>query len=333
MAPDPARTTRRTRVLRVVKVVVVLGLLVALAFSVRSQWSAVRHDLARLPIADLVAAILLAIAGTGFSLLGWRALLADLGSPLPLGAATRIFSLSQLGKYIPGSIWPVVAQMELGRAFHIPRLRSATAFLLTLLGSLITATAIGGLLAFTSPGWGRALGFLPLVLLLMHPRILVPLTALIGRLLKRPAANEAPTLRGVARAVGWLMMQWVCFGSGTALMAHGLGSDVSLTRCIAATALSWAAGLIVIPLPAGAGVREGVLTFLLASSVGSGRALTLALLGRLTMTLADAVAAGVGSFVGRGAARRMLEEAATDPAAAGDEIAADPLPPATGRNV
>jgi uncharacterized membrane protein YbhN (UPF0104 family) len=144
---------------------------------------------------------------------------------------------------------------------------------------------------------------LPLVLIVMHPRLLVPLTALLGRVLRRPAVTQPPSLAGISRAMGWLVLQWVSIGLGTWLMAQGLGASVSLTRVIAAVALSWAAGLAVVIVPAGAGVREGVFIFLMSSSVGSGRALTLALLGRLALTLADAAGAAVGGLVARRAQR------------------------------
>jgi glycosyltransferase 2 family protein len=307
-APAPPRErSRRRTLIRIGKIVLVVGLLVALAFSVRSQWSAVRHDLSQLPIVYVVVMLLLAVAANAASLLAWRTLLADLGSPLPLSPAVQIYALSQLGKYVPGSVWPVLAQMQLGKAYAVPRLRSATAFLLTLLGSVVSATAVGGLLAITSPSWGRLCALLPLVLVVMHPAVLVPLTKLLGRVLRRPALAEPPTLRGVSGALLWLMLQWVALGVGTALMAGGLGTPVSLTRCIAAVALSWAAGLVVVVVPAGAGVREGVLTFLLASQLGSARALTLALLGRLALTLADALGAGVGALAARYARRHLVE--------------------------
>ncbi len=312
MAADPPRPARR-RIIRVAKVVLVVGILVALVLSVQSQWGAVRHDLAHLPAWAAVSAVVLALAATAAAMLAWRTILGDLGSPLPLFPAVRIYALSQLGKYLPGSVWPVLAQMELGKAYDIPRLRSATAFLLALLSSLMTAIAVGGLLAFTSPGWGRALALLPLSLLALHPRVLVPLTALVGRVLRRPAVSEPPTFRGELRCVGWLMIQWLLLGVGTALMAKGLGAHLPLTRCIAAVALSWAAGLAAIPVPAGAGVREGVLVFLLSPYVGSGTALTLALLGRLALTLADAAAAGLGAFVGRAAHHEVLEGKASLP--------------------
>ena len=290
--------------IRVAKLVVVVGVLAALAWSVQSQWGTVRSDLARLPISDALAAFGLALGATAAALMAWRTMLGNLGSPLPPLLALHIYALSQLGKYVPGSVWPVLAQMELGRQYDVPRLRSATAFLLTLMGSVISATAMGALLAFTSPGWGRACALLPLVLLVMHPRILVPLTRLAGRILRRPELTDSPTLAGVSRCMGWLLTQWLCLGVGTWLMARGLGESITLTRCIAAVALSWAAGLVVVIVPAGAGVREGVLTFLLASSVGSGTALALALLGRLALTFSDAVFALLGAIFARQARRQ-----------------------------
>ena len=51
----------------------------------------------------------------------WQTLLAGLGSPLPVPAAGRILFIGQLGKYIPGSVWPILAQMELGARAKVPR--------------------------------------------------------------------------------------------------------------------------------------------------------------------------------------------------------------------
>ena len=33
----------------------------------------------------------------------------------------RVFFLAQIGKYVPGSVWVFVAQMELGRSLGVPR--------------------------------------------------------------------------------------------------------------------------------------------------------------------------------------------------------------------
>src|SRR4029079_12562578 len=42
--------------------------------------------------------------------------LAGLGIRMPWISGALVFFISQLGKYVPGSIWPVIMQMEAGRA-------------------------------------------------------------------------------------------------------------------------------------------------------------------------------------------------------------------------
>jgi len=277
----------RHRIVAVAKWVLPVLLVGGLAISLRSQYSTVRQDVAELSLWVMGAAVLLSTIGVGASMLLWRALLADLGSPLSLRASARVYSFSQLGKYVPGSIWPVLAQMELGRAYGVPRARAATAFLLSVMVAVTTAVACGGLLALSTPGWGRCAVLLPLVLVVLHPRLLRPMTALVARLMRRAGAVEPPTLRGVLISAGWAAAMWVSFGSASAILAHGLGASVSLPLMIGAVALAWAAGLVIVFVPAGAGVRESVLVILLAGDMGTARAVTLALLSRLAMTGAD----------------------------------------------
>jgi hypothetical protein len=49
-----------------------------------------------------------------------RAALAALGGRPPHAGAMRVFYLGQLGKYLPGTIWPAVTQMRLGRDYRVP---------------------------------------------------------------------------------------------------------------------------------------------------------------------------------------------------------------------
>ena len=62
-------------------------------------------------------------------------------------------------------------------------------------------------------------------------------------------------------------------------------------------ALAWAVGLIVIPAPAGAGVREAVLIATFAPQIGAPAALAVALASRVLLVLADVALAGLGALV------------------------------------
>ena len=94
-------------------------------------------------------------------------LLAGLGHPLEPAAASGIFFVAQLGKYLPGSVWPYVAQARMGRAHDVPASRSAAAGGLFVLlhcatGALVAAIAFRWPVTRRSssgsagcPGWCR----------------------------------------------------------------------------------------------------------------------------------------------------------------------------------
>src|SRR5256885_17020873 len=94
--------------------------------------AAALHHLAWYSVAGAAIAV---IAGLGCMMLAWRALLAGLGSPLPLPAAIRGMSVGQLGKYVPGAVWALAAQVELARDYDVPRRRSTAGSPVALAGT------------------------------------------------------------------------------------------------------------------------------------------------------------------------------------------------------
>jgi uncharacterized membrane protein YbhN (UPF0104 family) len=277
----------------------------ALVYTVVDQWRPLSHEFARLSVASLVLAAASALLSVLGQMLCWRELLADLGNRLPLAQAGRVFFLGQLGKYLPGSVWPVVAQMELARDLRVPRARTATTVLLFMLLNVVSAVAVAGVVLPLSLGpdtidpaeagshwawigrWHWAFVVLLVPLLVLHPAVLNRLTALGLRLTRRAAAETELTGIGVARAVGWTVAEWVAAGVMLAALLSGFGDAVSLPLAIGAFALAWGVGFVVIVVPAGAGVREAVLVVLLSGSVGHSTALAAALATRLLMTIAD----------------------------------------------
>ena len=280
--------------LRVLAALVAVG---ALAGATVAQWSKVADAVAEMSVAALVVGAVATTLATLCSMLAWRAVLADLGSPLPYGAAGGVFFLGQLGKYLPGAVWPVVAQMELGKEHGVPRRRSGVAALLVIVMGL---TAGGVVSAVTLPfvgelgehRWVLALPVLGLALL--HPAV----PRLAARLMRREPPERTLSRRGVAIALGWSVAQWVAYGVGVWAISRNLDGAPGglLALATGAYALAWAAGFVVLVAPAGAGVREGALVLLLAPAFGSGPALGVALLARLLATVGDLVW-GLAAFV------------------------------------
>jgi uncharacterized membrane protein YbhN (UPF0104 family) len=284
------------RALQIARPLIAVLVVVALVWTIVDQWRPLQAEFRRLSVATLVLAGAGALVSVAGQMLCWRALLTDLGSRLSPWPAGRVFFLGQLGKYLPGSVWPVVAQMELARDLRVPRTRTATTVLLFMLTNVVTAAAVAGVaLPFTLDAdtavgrWRWAFLLLVLPLAGLHPAVLNRLTAFGVRLLRRPVPEEQLSLAGVARAAGWTGLEWVAAGIMLAALLRGFSDPVTLPLAIGAFALAWGAGFVVVVVPAGAGVREAVLVVLLSGQVGHSTALAAALGTRLLMTVADAM--------------------------------------------
>jgi hypothetical protein len=303
---DPARVARRPPRWRSA---VRLGVLVAfaggLAWSLAAQWGAVGPLLGQLSIRSLAAALAAVLAGILATFLCWRAVLAGLGGRLPVAAGARVFFLGQLGKYLPGSVWPVMAQMELGRDYHVPQRVSGAAvgvFLLVVVGTgLVVAAAAAPLLGPDAVGaYWWLLAVLPLVLVAVHPPVLNRLLALALRLARRPPLPSPLPGAAVLRAAGWALASWLAYGAHVWVLAGQLTAAglPLLAHATGAFAAAWCAGFLLVVAPAGAGVREAALVLLLGAALSRPQATVVAVLSRLLFVLGD-LGWGVVALAGR----------------------------------
>jgi uncharacterized membrane protein YbhN (UPF0104 family) len=294
---------RRQKVLGGVLIVVAAGCAVAV---LASQWSDVRDGLSSLSVGGVGIAAIASIVSVAASFLAWRATLAGLGSPLPVTPAARIFFVGQLGKYVPGSVWAIVGQMELGRAAGVRRDRMATAGLLVLAISLAVALGLGALAApalVEAGGSGYALLVLLVVPLavVLHPRVLGPLLDRVFRRLRRPPLEHRPDGRTIVEVAALSVISNGLLG----VQVWALATDVGATGwrvlplAVGGYALAAAAGLLAIPVPAGAGVRELVLVLSLSPVLDVGGATLVALLSRVLLTVTDLATATAAGAVGR----------------------------------
>src|SRR6478736_2188476 len=283
---------------------IALVILAAVGWAVARNWTAVSADLGKVSGWALVMALLLAVVGPILTMLGWRVLLADLGSPLHVAPAGGIFFIGQLGKYLPGSEWSVLAQAEMGAKLHIPRRRSAVVGLISiglgvLTGLLVGVAALPLLLRTSGSGHvGWLVLALPLLVVACWPRLLNALVALGLRLLHREPLEHELSGRAILVTVLLFIGSWLAFGLQTWILArsvggpHGAGSLTVAAVC--GYALAATIGQLAVIAPAGVGVRDSLLVFLLGSTMGSSAALAVVLLSRFAITLGDVLLAGGG---------------------------------------
>jgi hypothetical protein len=212
-----------------------------------------------------LASLVITLAALVASMWTWRVLLAGMGSPLPFEVAARVMFVGQLGKYLPGSVWPVLAQMELATGHGVPRSRTASAGLVNMPVSLLSALLAALVTLPFTGGSTKYLWFIaatPLLLACLHPKVLNYLLGLVFKLARRPPLEQPLTGRVIAASVGWSFLSWLLYGAALWLLAIrvGIPAGTGYPLSVGAFALGFALGFVVIPAPAGAGVREVVLT-------------------------------------------------------------------------
>lgn len=328
-----------------VRVVVIAAIAAGMTWSVVSQWPDVRQTWLDLAWPSVVLAVLAVLAGMFANSMAWRAAAEDLEHRVSVPAALRICMVGQLGKYIPGSVWAYVLQMELGRRAGLPRARAFLATLVALGLGVVAALGVGLLslpslldaTAETGAEYAEPVRvalyivavLFPIALICAVPPVLTRLIQLVLKVLRRPPLQHKLTLPGVLRVVGWSALGYTLFGVHLWLLANaqaapGLGG---LLRSIGSFAIAMTVGMFAFLSPSGLGVREAVLVATMAPFLtdagGIGAATGIALASRLIFTVADLLAAGIAALSGvRQLRRGTPAEAAPDEAAAVEQVPA-----------
>ena len=268
-----------------------VALLVGLAVALANQWPGVRPHLRDLSLPALVGSLAALAVAQLFAMLGWRVVVSELGSHLHLAESARIYFVGQVGKYLPGSVWPVLAQMDMGRDAGVPRTRMGVSFVLSLLVSVVVGLGMG-LPTLLSSGQTWLPGVAVVVIGL--PIVLFP--GLVNRALSRglTVAGRPPLERGLSRgamlrSAALYGLSWTFFGVSVWCLVVDVGGSVltSLPVSIAAFAVAANLGTLFIIAPAGAGVREVLLVVGLAPVLASSPATAVAVVSRLLVTVAD----------------------------------------------
>lgn len=285
------------------------GLLVAVlaccGYGLYAEWPQVTAGLARLHWYSVLLALAAAMAGSACMMLAWRAILADLGSPLPLRPAAKISFVAHLAKYIPGAVWSFATQLELGHDRGVPRPRGAASFAISLtvaIGGGLGVAAVA--LPLASPAIARqywwVLAVVPLIAVGLCPPVLGRVLDRGLSLARRPRLERRPSWRGLAAALAWTVAGWALFGVQVWLLLSSMtGRRGDLLLATGGYALAFCIALLLVVIPSGLGARELILVAALAPAAPHGTALAVALVARVVTTGADLACGGLGLAVGR----------------------------------
>jgi hypothetical protein len=214
----------------------------------------------------------------------WRQILIGFGYRVPIPPAVRIWSTSELARYLPGVIWQVIGRVYLVKPYGVRGSVCSASQVLELAIFLLANVLVAvGCLAWLGvremDGHARfwmsvALASVPVLIFLLHPKILFRLiNGVLARLHKPPIEPRMGfrTLTGLLLwSVAGLLFQSLAIWL---LVEEPLGGlQLAKWWVIAGSyCLAWVAGFLAVWAPAGLGVREvvfiGAMTFALPQAV------------------------------------------------------------------
>jgi glycosyltransferase 2 family protein len=292
----------RSTAWRVVQGVAIVAALGFAAVTLRNQWSALVAARAQLRMhwGYVGIASLITIATYAALVHAWRLLTAGAGRLLPFGTAARIWSIANLGRYIPGKVWSVVALGVLSREAGVSGVVASTAAIAgTLLNiglgfavvGILGAPALeamrfsGGRMVAAAVAVGTVVGLFAAPWLL--PRLISRVAAARGQ----PAPEEVhlpPARLALAAAIN--AGSWCLYGIAFHLLCLGIGvPGGGIPTMIAVFSASYLAGYLALPLPGGLVVREAALVAALTGLgvMGSADATLAAVSSRLWLTVLE----------------------------------------------
>lgn len=207
----------------------------------------------------------------------WRWILLSFGARLPVAAATRIWSLSELARYLPGVIWQVLGRMYLVKPYGIRGSVCSTSQILELaiflLANMLLALAClvwFGIKSFGGPAqvWlYGAMALVPVLTFLLHPSVLYSLINRAMTRLGKPAVTERLGFKELIGLLVWSVLGLLWQSLAIWFLVSGpLNLPPTKWWVVAgAYALAWCAGFLAFWAPGGIGVRE--LVFMAAMQV------------------------------------------------------------------
>lgn len=262
---------------------------IAAAFIVARSWHDILRMLRDLSWWWLLISVLLTIAAKLF--LGENARVAAVRSGVQIDyiQAFRLYNLSQIGKYLPGSVWQFIgraaAYRHLGAAYGPIRDALLCESLWIVAGALIMGFALVG----TS-----VLGILEgslstFVLWWIFVGLGVAALCVVGALIwkRETLLRYSQLARPPARVVVIQACTWLLLGLAFWVLAGASGISVPVSFAIGLFALGYAIGFLVPIAPAGLGIRDGILTLGLMPYLPAGEAMAVSVMARLIYMFVD----------------------------------------------
>ena len=326
----PPRSKRVRLALQLGIAVLVFSFLV---LTVVDQWSEIQDKGVHFHVLWLIPALVVLPAFFALNALGWDLLLRFLGYRLGVVRAQVAWGQPLLARYVPGSVLYVLGRVLLSERAGVPRRLTVASIVYEQALQATSAIVVSAYFLIDHPDlqdqplrWGILL-LIPLLLVLLHPRVFGPLADRVLRAFGRDPLPATMPMRGVVAVLAFYMLNWGVVAVGLYCVARSV-SDVSASDVMvvgAAQAFGYVAALATLVAPAGLGVRDAAFAWAVKTAApGNSFAVAslIAIVVRGVLTVVELIYVAVVTALGRregwsihtGVLHPSPEEEAAEPA-------------------
>ncbi len=267
-----------------------------------SKWDEVSNAFSQVDAINLVLSLLLGLAAMTSIGWIWVTMIVARSHNVRHRNAMSWYFTGQLGKYVPGGIWPIVGRAELAVRNGIPRLDAYASTGLSLVTTYAAAVVTIGIGAAATTGHRLIAALIAIGLIAAYTAFSQPsLRAIIIRIASRisPSASSLTDPKRFARLTVVHVPAWILMSLSTSVTATAFGAKISIADMLFITSTSWLAGFVVVGVPGGIGVREAVFTSLAGGIIGTPLAVSLALMSRVVFIAVDLSGALISNVISR----------------------------------
>jgi len=252
---------------RMVALGITIGLFVLVVSPIKDNWQKVLTQLNAIsPMRFFLASGMFTLF-LGFRAISWRRILIGFKHYLPIGATLRIWSTSELARYLPGAIWQVIGRVFLVRPYGVSGSICSTSQVLELSTFLLANVMVAAacLLKYAAkmspearPWMYAAMTLVPVLGFLLHPRIFYGVTNAVLSRLRKPVITDRLSGYALMRMLGRMILALVWQSTAVFILLQPvleLKWDWWWTVA-GAYCLAWSAGFLAVWAPGGVGVRE-----------------------------------------------------------------------------
>lgn len=276
-----------------------------LGATAKANWETLRQFQLSPSAGPLVIASALTIATWVFLVSTWTWSVRWWSPPqhLALAPALRIWFLTNLARYIPGTVWQFAGLAALAARNGVSPVAATGGVLLQQVTLLATGAGVSlALMPRLARAWGAALSpglaWAMVAALIAFGALFLPVTGrLVRRIVARVAGRDVPwpepPAKELAMYVSALALPWIAYGVafwwfGRAMLG---AAAPSMGLAVGAYTASYVAGIVAVIAPGGIVVREAALTAALSPAIGPDNALLLAVGSRLWLIALELVTA------------------------------------------